>query len=473
MNIEYAVILSILHTRDLKAAIATGIKPDYFALPDALLAFKLIEQFAATRETFGQVPSIRWLSERVPSIPYNTPPMPDTTSALIYELKDSYLTRQLSNGLDDLDMLVRTDPRMAVEYLITTARNLQRETGDAEHLRMDIMDAATKAIEAYALLADNDGMLGIPYPWDPLNEATRGMQKGEYIVIYGPPKNMKTWIANEMGTVFPFEYANARCLMISCEMPIPQMFRRTFSRLARVNYGELVSSSLRPEDRSRFEQTCLAVQAELMAANASSCRQRNIRIIKPSVRTGGGISSIRAAIEEFEPDVVLIDGVYLLKDERNSSRNADWKNIAHINQDLKGVAHEYQIPIIGTTQANRSGMRRKAGQEDVADDLAFSMSALMDADVVIRVQKVITTEGDTKVILSLPAVRESTINQFMVNANPSIDFSLHSRDIDPQMLERLMGAEPTVAKKSAPEPRNNADLHDALSRQKSNIFGKR
>jgi hypothetical protein len=61
----------------------------------------------------------------------------------------------------------------------------------------------------------------------------------------------------------------------------------------------------------------------------------------------------------------------------------------------------------------------------------------------------------------------------MVNANPSIDFSLHSRDIDPQMLERLMGAEPAVAKKSAPEPRNNADLHDALSRQKSNIFGKR
>lgn len=473
MNIEYEVILSILHSRDLKSAISSGIKASYFSLPDTLLAFKLIEQYAAVKETFGQVPSIRWLSERVPSIPYNLEVPTEPISALVYELKDSFLTKELALGIDELDLLVRTDPRMAVEYFVTTARNLQRETSEADHLRMDIGDAATKVIEAYALLADSEGMLGIPYPWAPLNDATRGMQKGEYIVVYGPPKNMKTWVANEMGLVHPFEQANARCLMISCEMPIPQMFRRTFARLARVDYGELTSSRLRPEDRARFEQTCLTVQAEMQEANSSTKRYRNIRIIKPSVRTGSGISSIRAAIEEFDPDIVFIDGVYLLKDERSSSRNADWKNNAHVNQDLKGVAHEYQIPIIGTTQANRSGMRRKPGLEsEVADDLAFSMSSLMDADAVLRVQKVETKEGDTKVIISLPAVRESDIDQFIINASPAIDFSLSSATIDQHQLSMLLGANESAAKRPDP-PKSSAEMHQVLDKSKSQIFGKR
>jgi replicative DNA helicase len=421
MNLEIKFLLQILHSKDLKTATSNGVKVDYFMSPENLMVFQFIEKYAKAKDSYGQVPSLHLISTRFPNFPAGESPPDDSLHSIIYEMKDRYLRKCLSAIQDDVEQLKEVDPRTAIDYLHTAASKLRADNAEYGHLQLDARDAALSVLESVNLISDTDGYLGIPFPWEPLNLATRGMSKGEFYLIYGPAKSMKTWIALEIAVVHPFLYANARCLVVSMEMPVTQMYRRIYSRFAQVDYEHVVSGTLDAISRQRFEQTCLGLYAELSADNPD--RRRNIRVIKPE---NAGISSVMKAVEEFDPDIVFVDGIYLLRDERPGQRSNDWKSLSHISQDLKALCHRHQVPLIGTHQANRTGVKRDVSKDNADDysDVGMSMGPIQDADFVIRTQKVKTPEGDTHIAISLPATREVNIDGFFLDARPAVSFNV-------------------------------------------------
>jgi replicative DNA helicase len=421
MNLEIKFLLQILHSKDLKTATSNGVKADYFMSPENLMVFQFIEKYAKAKDSYGQVPSLHLISTRFPNFPAGESPPDDSLHSIIYEMKDRYLRKCLSAIQDDVEQLKEVDPRTAIDYLHTAASKLRADNAEYGHLQLDARDAALSVLESVNLISDTDGYLGIPFPWEPLNLATRGMSKGEFYLIYGPAKSMKTWIALEIAVVHPFLYANARCLVVSMEMPVTQMYRRIYSRFAQVDYEHVVSGTLDAISRQRFEQTCLGLYAELSADNPD--RRRNIRVIKPE---NAGISSVMKAVEEFDPDIVFVDGIYLLRDERPGQRSNDWKSLSHISQDLKALCHRHQVPLIGTHQANRTGVKRDVNKDNADDysDVGMSMGPIQDADFVIRTQKVKTPEGDTHIAISLPATREVNIDGFFLDARPAVSFNV-------------------------------------------------
>jgi replicative DNA helicase len=429
MNLETKFLLQILHSKDLKTATSNGVKPDYFMSPENLMVFQFIEKYAKGRDSYGQVPSLHLISSRFPNFPAGENPPSESLHSIIYELKDRYLKKCLSAIQDDVEQLKEVDPRTAIDYLHGAAARLRADNAEYEHLQMDARDAAMSVLEGVRLISDTDGYLGIPFPWEPLNLATRGMSKGEFYLIYGPAKSMKTWIALEIAVVHPFQFANARCLVVSMEMPINQMYRRIYSRFAQVDYEHVVAGTLDAPSRVRFENTCHSLYAELSAE--STDRGRNIRVVKPE---GAGIASVAKAIEEFDPDIVFVDGIYLLRDERPGQKSNDWKALSHISQDLKSLCHRHQVPLIGTHQANRTGVKRDVSKDNGDDysDVGMSMGPIQDADFVIRTQKIKTPEGDTHIAISLPATREVDIDGFFLDARPAISFNVVS---GPQIRE--------------------------------------
>lgn len=445
MNVEFRLLLSMLQSKDLKTVSQYGVKDEYFSLPDTLLAYKFIQAYSASKEAYGQMPSLELIHQRFPTFPVNAPRIEESIYSLIYELKDKYLKRHIHIIMEDMDLLVKTDPRAAIDYLAAQSSKLKAENFEAAHLQMDAADAAIKIIENYNLIADTDGYLGIPYPWEPLNHATRGMQKGEVNLVYGPSKSMKSWLLLEMCIVHPFVHANARCLLISMEMPVIQMYRRVYARFAKVDYEQLVSGNLMPMDRERYNNTALALHGELSLDSKE--RTRNIRIIKPDSRMGGGVSAVKKAIDEFDPDVVAIDGIYLMADERSSTRTGDWKNLTHVSQDLKSLAHEYQIPLLESHQGNRSSVKRAPGQDaEDYSDVGFSLGPIQDADFVMRTQKQEGPDGDTQLVITLPAVREAKIDKFVLNAHPAVDFSVISQDNMPVSPDRTIQSDKSLHK---------------------------
>jgi CRISPR/Cas system-associated protein Cas10 (large subunit of type III CRISPR-Cas system) len=134
--------------------------------------------------------------------------------------------------------------------------------------------------------------------------------------------------------------------------------------------------------------------------------------------------------------------VYLMVDDRTKQRDVSWKTITNITQDVKGLATEYNIPVLGTTQSNREGVKRKAGEDMGSyNDVGFGLSAIQDADMVIRVQKIPTNDGE-KILVTLPAMRESKIESFTVNFVPVIDFNLHQVNLTQEQVEQLQSLSP-------------------------------
>lgn len=65
-----------------------------------------------------------------------------------------------------------------------------------------------------------------------------------------------------------------------------------------------------------------------------------------------GVMSIASKIDQYKPDIVMIDGMYLLNDDQKG--DSRWERITNVSRDLKKLAQQKRVPIIATTQFNRA-----------------------------------------------------------------------------------------------------------------------
>lgn len=440
--LEDRLISRVLHEGSAQRALSLGVAESWFSDPLCRRAWCAIVEHGSKPATRNATPSPKRLSKLVPGyVPMDTCPE-ETLPEIIADLSDSRARAIIQAGLVDVDALLRTQGvDIAAAHLSELARDLQRNSLTPSHLECNLADAIPEFISDYERIAQGNGVVGVPFPWQPLNVATGGLQPGTLNVIYAPSKNGKTWIGLEVGVVHPFEAGNARCLMVSNEMPIKQIWRRILARMCRLEYGQVTGGTLPLDARDRsFDMlTQLQEQQLLLMRDTLGSGYRDISVVKPSIAEGGGVNAIRGAIDRFQPDVVFIDGLYLMADDRQQGkRDNGWRTIANITQDLKALAAEANIPIVGTTQSNREGVKRKVGENmDSYDDIGFGLGAIQDADLVMRLQKIAGREGEDRILVTLPAVREATVDAFTLRFKPVVDFELDMVNVTPEQLQQM------------------------------------
>jgi replicative DNA helicase len=92
-------------------------------------------------------------------------------------------------------------------------------------------------------------------------------------------------------------------------------------------------------------------------------------------------------MHSHQPDIVIIDGVYLLSENKGDSAN--WEKLTDVSRNLKRMADGHGVPIIGVHQANRAA----AGKEELdVENIAYSDALGQDADLIIG----IAPESDPK-----------------------------------------------------------------------------
>lgn len=438
-DLEVKLISKIMLDGSPRKAKSLGVGLEYFTNPKCALAWKRLLEYGSMPGQMGEVPTKRQLTKHtgLELLDYVDESMMD----LVKELRDDYSTRTLRKCVIEVDDLLRAyGPELALEHLNSIAKELNSGLIPDSN-RLDLADAIPRFKESYELMQKGNGINGIPFPWAPMNDGTGGMAPGTFNVIYGPSKSGKTWMGLEVGVVHPFERANARTLVVSNEMPNEQIYRRVLARMCRLDYGQVVRAALDEDGRAQMYEHLNSIhqeQIDELKQGLNHQRYRAIRCVKPSSALGGGCNAIRSEIEAFQPDLVFIDGVYLMTDDRTKTRDMSWRTIANITQDLKMLATRYNLPIIGTTQSNREGVKRKPGEDmDSYDDVGFGLGAIQDADMVMRVQKIETNQGE-KVLVTLPAMRESKVDSFTVNFVPVVDFGLHQINLTRDQVKTLM-----------------------------------
>lgn len=420
-----------METGDFHSLEKLQITEDYFTSPEVREIYRYLRDTFHGAETSGHVPSVQMAQTRFPSFfPQGSY---DSVPILCSELRRERLRMEFLSLSQRLAIEAEKDPQAALTTLKSETSKLSAlsEVGSD----MTMAGAYQVLLDRYEMVQNQQGLLGIPFPWAQLNEETQGMQGGQFIIIYGRPKSMKTWIANYIA-VNAYLNHNCRVLFYTREMSPFMVAQRTAANIAGVAYKAFKNGTLQPELKQRTFEILkeLSESEQSVEAHTAGANKPMFSIV--SDRTagggGGGVGWLRAKIKDLKPHLVVVDGMYLMKDDRSNTRTIDWKNIAHISQDLKLTAQEFDIPVIGVTQANRGADKAKG---DDLTELSYSDSIGQDADAVLRVTKTERFDDTinakrTELYITAPGIREGKFEGIVINGEPAVDFKFVRMLID-------------------------------------------
>jgi replicative DNA helicase len=443
-NIEYALITRVIQDHDFHTLEKMGITSDFFSVPEMKSMYEYLRMVYHAPDTQGLVPSLSMLNQHFQSfVPAFAP---DPVPILATHLRQQKLRMDLQTLAHTLLQEADLDPFSALGKLKVATQSMAALAESSQDIAM--AGAFKALIDRYTLVSSLKGIVGVPYPWDVINDETQGMQGGQFIVLYGRPKSMKTWLALYMA-VHAYMNSRRRVLFYTREMAPLQIAQRAASAICKVSYSQFKNGTLQP-DMFEYVKSVLQGLVDDESTAAKQGHQPCFIISADRSSGGGGVAWLQAKIRELKPDIVFVDGMYLMKDDRSGSRTIDWKNIAHISQDLKLTAQEFDIPVVGITQANRGAEKSKG--EDLTE-LAYADSLGQDADAVFRVRRIVKNDESTGGIkktelhITAPGLREGVLDGIVIHGNPATDFS-YIRNI----TAADMGDEPTYAKPQTVRP---------------------
>lgn len=424
-HIEIALLTRVIYDRDFHGLEKAQITEEFFMTPLAKEVYRFMKMMYHAPETAGQVPSLELIQMHFPQSFYPFPSN-DTVPVLAAELRRQKVRIETLILAQNISELAERDPMAAMASLKAEVTKLSAlaEVGQD----MTLAGAYNHLRSNYELVQQSRGVVGIPYPWDQLNEETQGMQDGQFIVLYARPKRMKSWLALYCA-MFAYKFARRRVLYYSREMGPKLVAQRAAALFCEVDYKSFKNGTLQPHMKESVFTKLQEMIDDEKSEGQYGNNQPYFKIISDSGGSGGGggVSWLHAKVKEADPDIVFVDGMYLMKDDRSASRAADWKNITHISQDLKMLAQAEDIPLFGITQANRGSEKDK---EQQLSGIGYSDAFAQDADAAFHLEKKDKIDPNTKrstteLYLTAPGLREGQFNGIVLNAHPATDFSFN------------------------------------------------
>jgi hypothetical protein len=157
----------------------------------------------------------------------------------------------------------------------------------------------------------------------------------------------------------------------SFEMNNHEQQQRHDAMRANISHGRLRRGKLLPAEEARYIDSLNEMEKE-----------HSFHLV--DAVNGITVSALAAKIEQAKPDIVFVDGVYLMLDEITGEMNTP-QAITNITRALKRLAQKIHKPVIITTQTLLWKMR--AGKV-TADSIGYSSSFFQDSDVILGLEPI-------------------------------------------------------------------------------------
>lgn len=419
-----------------------GITPEMLSGP-ARVALDFILRFADQPSTKGRVPPREYVDQHVPIIEWpgrcdaSTPL--DTLCQLV---KAEYVRREIEIISEEVNDLAEDDPFEAAEMGRRRFAELTTSSSDSIQV-VDGLDGLTEMLqERQRRLTSGEGLLGLPFPWKVLNEATLGIQEGDVVLYYGLPKSMKTWLAL-LTAAHVFMTTDARIMIYTPEMRVQQMQLRLASLFAEVDYTKPLKGWKDPEEEAYFYQICRDLEAAQQDPDGPGNRLWFCKgDFHPSKKNPLG--TLPELVEAFEPALLVLDSAYHLADD------LDPKVLARFNRAVKRMTDDLRVRTVYVNQENeiRAVKAAMAGKDPRTSTSSGGQSIIESCDIAIRVIKMLKG-GRARLSLLIQAARETTLEGFTINGRPAYDFSFQS--LKRYSLEDALHGEKPQADTSSPK----------------------
>lgn len=211
------------------------------------------------------------------------------------------------------------------------------------------------------------GVIGIETPWPSLTTAIHGWRKSNTYILAARPKVGKTQ-ALVVSALHSLNLGH-KVLFVSMEMSEEEITDRTIAQLLNLSTTNIARGAVSSFLNLRLQ--------ELSTKDFT----KNFKLVDGAFATT--VSDIEALILEEQPDIVFIDGAYLVTIPE-MAKEKQWERVAEIFKRIKLLAMRKQIPIVCSYQFNREAGKKGGDVENLqlSDALGQISSALVGMNFV-------------------------------------------------------------------------------------------
>ena len=380
-NNEERLLSKAIRSRDIQPLLECGVQEDWFFNDLNKQVWKFISKH---NEKYGEVPTAVTVRDNFPT--YTLHAVEDNIEYLLDQLIEYRKRQKTIDALLEAQQAVsQQDHNTALQTMASAAQILmndnQRDSTDE-----NLSDHPMQRYDEYiAIKTRPNGLLGLSTGFKTIDEITSGVLKQQLWTIAAPPKTGKSVLAMQMAIKAQDE--NQRVMFQSFEMTAREMKTRYDAMRSHISHKRLIMGALRPdEEKSYLNHLGMARDDFWMPDTVAS-------------RT---ITGLCAKVEKYKPDILFVDGMYLMFDEETGETESE-RSLRSLTRGMKRVAQRYDIPVVVSTQTLRSKMR---GGKVTADSIGYTSSFLQDSDIVLVLQRQ-DEEDDSSRSLSVAASRIS------------------------------------------------------------------
>ena len=370
---EYRLVSKVILDRNIIPVLEQGIKDDWIVDDDLRRVWKFVREHYAN---YREVPTAVAVNDNFPN--FKTLKVEDSLDYLVDKMVEFRRRTMTRRGVEAVVESLNHNDHEAALLEMSKAITLVNEQGVVGTTHLDVSKNPDIFCEEYQNVQGHK-LLGVPTGFEKIDEATAGFQGGQLITVIAPPKTGKSQIALRMAA--NVHVAGMTPMFQSFEMNNHEQALRFNAMSAHISTARLRQGKLTTEEEDRFLEHIDAM-----------------KVAKPFhfVDAVGGLTvdSLIAKAEQLTPDILFVDGVYLMLDQVTGEANTP-QALTNITRGLKRVAQKLDIPVIITTQTLLWKMK---GGKVSADSIGYSSSFFQDSDVILGLDPV---EADEE----LPSLR--------------------------------------------------------------------
>lgn len=371
--IEELILENLLHNPEYVQRVLPFLKDEYFSENEQSIVFTKVEEYAGK---------------------YHKAP---TQEELIVEIKNVKGLKQADyeRSIDLVTRLTRKNKAPSIEWLVENTEKfckdralfnaiadaaslLENPDGDLGVIPDKLKDALsisfdtnvghdfTSQIEQRYKMLHQTNEYRIPFDIEALNEVTNG----------GLPKKTLTVVSASTGagkSLFLCHcaarnlIANKNVLYITMEMAEERISERIDANILNTRIQDLPSLSLQEYSR-RLNNKLEGVTGRL--------------IVKEYPTASAGVTQFRALLNElrlkkdFAPDIIYIDYINICASSRFKAGAVNsYQYVKAICEELRGLAIEFNVPVVSATQLNREGTDNSdVGLKEISESHGLAMT---------------------------------------------------------------------------------------------------
>lgn len=344
--VSLQIISKILATKD------SSILEDNLLTRDFFVGYENEYDFLVQHEKeYGAVPDKATFLSKFPDV--ELVEVTESDRYLVDTIREEYLYYKSVPVVQKIAELLKTDSNAAAEYMIHAVKELQPT------YRLGGTDIISQADERYKQFKDrkeNQDEWFFTTGFEELDDLIHGIQREEELfVIFARTNQGKSWVLEKICTHIWEIGFNVG--YISPEMGANSVGYRFDTLHQNFSNRGLMwgKDDIDEEEYLKYINTLKTTKNQFVVATPVDF-DRKITITK-----------LRNWVKENKLDILAIDGIKYLSDERYKRGDNLTTSLTNISEDLMALSIELHVPVLVVVQSNRSGV--VAEDEDETPDL--------------------------------------------------------------------------------------------------------